>query len=105
MSQIEREIKLLNVDVEKIKSTLKENGIEPKGAFIQDVYTFDLPTIDELYNNYVTKAIEENDVRGLIKLISEIRPCFDKEDICLIKEEIGTDDLLLYVSGNNDLVN
>lgn len=102
MSQIEREIKLLNVNVEKIKSTLKKNGIEPKGVFIQDVYTFDLPTTDELYNNYVTKAIEENDVRGLTKLISEIRPCFDKEDICLIKEEIGMDDLLTYVSNNND---
>ena len=28
MSQIEREIKLLNVNVEKIKSTLKKNGID-----------------------------------------------------------------------------
>ena len=34
MGQIEREIKLLNVDVMKIKNTLHEKGIEPKGKYI-----------------------------------------------------------------------
>lgn len=38
MGKIEREIKILNVDVGKIKSTLKEKGIMPKGKFIQDIY-------------------------------------------------------------------
>ena len=46
MGQIEREIKLLNVDVMKIKNTLHEKGIEPKGKYIQDVYTYDLLTVD-----------------------------------------------------------
>ena len=49
MRQIEREIKILNIDVNYIKSILKKNGIEPKGKFIQDVYAFDLSTVDELY--------------------------------------------------------
>ena len=34
MGQIEREIKLLNVDVMKIKNTLHEKGLEPKGKYI-----------------------------------------------------------------------
>ena len=49
MGQIEREIKILNVDVDYVKSTLKKNGIEPKGKFIQDIYAFDLPSVNELY--------------------------------------------------------
>ena len=64
MGQIEREIKLLDVDVNKIKSILKENGIEPKGKFIQDVYTFDLPTVDELYIKYIG-LLKNNDIRGI----------------------------------------
>ena len=77
MGKIEREIKLLNVDVNKIKSILEEKGIKPKGKFIQDVYTFDLPTIDELYTKYLNFLVKENDKRGLSKLIIEIRTCFD----------------------------
>ena len=46
MSQVEREIKVLKVDVNKVKNRLKEIGIEAKGKYIQDVYTFDLPTVD-----------------------------------------------------------
>ena len=77
MGQIEREIKVLNVDVNHIKSTLKKKEIEPKGKFIQDVYTFDLPTVDELYGKYVETFLKNNDIRGLKKLMLEIRPCFD----------------------------
>ena len=62
MGQIEREIKVLNVDVNHIKSTLKKKGIEPKGKFIQDVYTFDLPTVDELYAKYVETFLKNNDI-------------------------------------------
>ena len=90
MGQIEREIKILNVDVNRVKSTLKEKGIEPKGKFIQDVYTFDLPTVDELYAKYVEMFLKNNDIRGLKKLIFEIRPCFDKDDLYLIEKKLGT---------------
>ena len=31
MENIEREIKILNIDVNRIKKVLKENKIEPKG--------------------------------------------------------------------------
>lgn len=103
MGQIEREIKILNVDVDYVKSTLKKNGIKPKGKFIQDIYAFDLPSVNELYMKYLDKFLKCNDKRGLEKLILEIRPCFDKEDIALIKRNLGFDDILAFInSSNND---
>jgi len=101
MGQIEREIKLLNVDVNKIKSILEKNEIKPKGKYIQDVYTFDLPTVDELYIKYLNIFVNQNDVRGLEKLLTEIRPCFDKNDLNLIKEILGTKDLLDFINNSN----
>lgn len=102
MSQIEREIKILNVDVEAIKETLSKKGIEPKGKYIQDVYTFDLPTVDQLYERFVNELIADNDKRGLVKLISEIRPCFTKDDIELITNTLGVKDILDFVSDKSD---
>lgn len=101
MGQIEREIKLLNIDVNKIKSILKEKGIEPKGKFIQDVYTFDLPSVDELYIKYVN-ILKNNDSRELKKLILEIRPCFDKTDLNLIKKILGTQDIIEFIDNKNN---
>ena len=102
MGKIEREIKLLNVDVNKIKSTLEEEGIKPKGKFIQDVYTFDIPTIDNLYLKYLNYLVKENDKRGLLKLIFEIRPCFDKEDLKTIEKILGTSDLLEFINDSKN---
>lgn len=101
MGQIEREIKLLDVDVNKIKSTLKEKCIEPKGKYIQDVYTFDLPTVDELYIKYID-LLKNNDIRGFEKLILEIRPCFDKNDLNLIEKILGTKDFMEFVENKNN---
>lgn len=101
MGQIEREIKLLNVDVIKIKSILSEKGIEPKGRYIQDVYTYDLLTVDGFYKKYVNEMISNNDNRGFLKLIKEIKPCFDKNDIQIINEVLGYDDIIDYINSNN----
>lgn len=105
MSQIEREIKILKVDVEAVKSNLKEKGIEPKGKFIQDIYTYDLPTVDEFYIRYVNDLILNNDKRGIRKLIREIKPCFDKDDILLIKKIIGVEDILEFIEKNEENLN
>lgn len=102
MSQVEREIKVLKVDVNKVKNRLKEFGIDAKGKYIQDVYTFDLPTVDELFIKYVNELILNNDNRGFIKLINEIKPCFDKEDIALIKDVIGEEDLINFIKKNEN---
>lgn len=102
MGQIEREIKILNVDVNKVKSILQEKGIKQKGKFIQDVYTFDLPTVDELYTKYVDEFLKNNDKRGLEKLIIEIRPCFNKEDINLIENVLGVKDIIEFINTENN---
>lgn len=102
MEQIEREIKLLDIDVNKIKTILKQNGIKSKGKYIQDVYTYDLPTIDELYTKYIEVLKTENDKRGLIKLINEISPCFTKGDLSLIEKILGTKDILEYIDNSDD---
>ncbi len=103
MSQIEREIKILKVNVERVKNKLKENGIEPKGKYIQDVYTYDLPTVDEFYIRYVNELMLNNDKRGIKKLIKEIKPCFNKDDILLIKKTLGVEDILNFIeNGDNN---
>jgi adenylate cyclase class 2 len=102
MSQIEREIKILKVNVESVKEKLKENGIVSKGKFIQDVYTFDLPTVDEFYIRYLNDLILNNDKRGIKKLIKEIKTCFSKDDILLVKNVIGVEDILEFIENNNN---
>ncbi len=102
MGKIEREVKILNIDVKKIKAKLKEKGIEPKGKYIQDVYTFDIPSIEKLYKKYLNDLIKNKDSRGLNKLILEVRPCFDKNDLVLIKKVLGTKDLLEYINNSKN---
>ncbi len=102
MKQVEREIKILKIDVEKVKNKLKENGIKPKGAFIQDIYTYDLPSVDELYIRYVDELIFNNDKRGIKKLIKEIRPCFSKDDILLVKSILGEEDYCVYIENDDN---
>lgn len=64
MEHIEKEVKLLNVDVNKIKRIMEEKNINIKEKYIQDVYTFDLPTVDELYVKYLNVFISNHDVRA-----------------------------------------
>lgn len=101
MEQVEREIKLLNVDVNKIKTILEGKGIKQKGEYIQDIYTFDLPRVEELYIKYLSSLINDNDKRGLIKLINEIKPCFDQNDLNIIKNELGTDDFIAFINNKD----
>lgn len=102
MSQIEREIKLLNVDVIQIVSRLHEKGIEPKGKYIQDVYTFDLPTVDNLYTKYIEELINDGESRKIKNLVMEIRPCFTEEDLTVFKSELGFNDIIDFISDNTN---
>ena len=108
MENIEREIKILNIDVNRIKRVLKENKIEPKGKYIQDIYTFDIPTVDELYKKYVKDFINLNDSRALVKLIEEVRTCFTKEDIEIFRNQLGYSDIIDFIKDKcckKDLLN
>lgn len=103
MASIEREIKIINIDVYKIKKKLKEKNIESKWKYIQDVYTFDLPKIEVLYCNAINKLKESNDKRLLEKLINDIRPCFSINDINTLNAILGCSDIVEYVNKSNDL--
>lgn len=102
MSQIEKEIKILDIEVQKIKAILAEKGVLPKGKYIQDVYTFDFLTVDQLYEKYTNDLIINNDSRGLTKLLKEIRPCFSNDDLNFISKYLGSADILEYISDKKD---
>lgn len=102
MSNIEREVKIINVDVKEVIKKLGEKGIEPKWKYIQDIYTFDLPRIELIYEKAVNQLRKNNDARLLTKLITDIKPCFDKDDIEVIKKNIGYEDVLDYIKNSND---
>lgn len=102
MSQLEREIKILNVNVNEVKKTLEKNKIKCKFKYIQDVYTYDLPKIDDLYVKYVKDLIKYNDKRKITKLLSEITPCFDKKDRKTINKVLKVDNILDYVNSEED---
>ena len=51
MSHIEKEVKILNVDAKETMQKMSQLGVEPKGKYIQDVYTFDFPTVNESYDS------------------------------------------------------
>lgn len=49
MAKLEKEIKILNVDVDEIKHKLENIGAEFKGTKNQKIYTYDIPTINYRY--------------------------------------------------------
>ena len=102
MSQIEREIKILNVDIDKILQKMRDLGVEPKGKYIQDVYTFDFPKLQDSYKKNIEILRNTGDNRGLISIIREARVCFSKEDVEEIEEIIGQRDLVKYIEVNGD---
>ena len=102
MASIEKEVKILKINVQKIKKILENKGIKPKWKYIQDIYTFDLPRIEIIYSNALNQLRNNNDMRLLTKLINDIKPCFDKEDVKKIKKIIGYEDILDYVKNSND---
>ena len=97
MGKIEREIKILNINVNEIKSILEKKGIKSKGKYIQDVYTYDLPSVVELYKKYVEILMNNNDKREILKLINEIKPCFDKKDIEVIDKLLNVKDIIDFI--------
>ena len=51
MSKIEKEIKVLNIDVDQVKDKLKEIGAKNKGKKEQKIYVYDIPTLLSLFRN------------------------------------------------------
>lgn len=103
MSEIEREVKILNVDIKETITKMNKLGVSPKGKYIQDIYTFNFPSIENLFKYKLKIAENTGDREQLIDFINEIKPCFSKEDIELIKSICKTDDIIEYVNNEKDL--
>lgn len=102
MSQIEREIKILNVDVLKVKEKLEKNNIKPKFTAIQEICAFDMPNVYERYITNVNRLLNNDEEKPLIDLINEIEKCITKNNSKKIKEILGTD-IITYIRNNNNL--
>ena len=101
MENIEREVKILNVDVSLIKEKLSHLGVTPKWQYIQDIYTYDLPTVDENYINAVEQLINKGDTRFIYKLLNDIDSCFGEKDKKIISSIIGVSDIKKFVDDEN----
>lgn len=51
---------------------------------------------------YLKDLLKNNDKRGLEKLINEIKPCFDKNDINLIESILGMKDILEFINDSDN---
>ena len=103
MAEIEREIKLLNVNPKAIMQKMKELGVEPKWKYIQDIYTFDFPTIQEELKVSLEEFNKTEDKRRLTAMLSEIYPCFSKEERKKMQYLLGGNDLLSYINEEKDM--
>ena len=102
MSQIEREVKILNIDVKKIKDILMKNNIKPKFTSIQEICAFDMPNIYERYNDYVDRLLKQEDDKPLLDLLDEIDSCITKTNLEKIIDILGKD-IKTYIKDNKNL--
>ena len=103
MAEIEKEVKLLNVEPKDIMKRMQELGVKPKWKHVQDIYTFDFPAFSENLKIKLKEFSETGDKRGLITMLSEIYPCFSKEEREKIQKLLGGQDLLTYTKEAKDL--
>lgn len=77
--------------------------MKPKWKHVQDIYTFDFPAFSENLKIKLKEFSETGDKRGLITMLSEIYPCFSKEEREKIQKLLGGQDLLTYTKEAKDL--
>ncbi len=90
MSKIEKEIKILDVDVELMKTKLEEIGAEYKGKKDQKIYVYDVPT---LYYRYL-------EIRKLLKSKSSIiiNANIKKLEVLLLEyQDLASEDDLSFI--------
>lgn len=100
MNYQELEIKILNIDQEKIKKKLLEIGAEFKKSRIQKIYTYDCYSPILMYKlalgDYkITNS--KNSLQKLINIISYIKPTFTQEEKIYFKELLGHEEIDKYI--------
>lgn len=92
MSKFEKEIKVLDINVEKTQKKLDEIGAEFKGKKIQKIYVYDVPTI---YSRFIeirfllsseNELLVSTNIKKLETLILEIKDLFSEVEIKVIEE-------------------
>lgn len=99
MAKFEKEIKVLNIDVEVMKQKLDEVGADYRGKKEQKIYVYDIPT---LYYRYleIRELLKSNspiivnaNLKKLEVLILEYQDLVEEEEMALIEKEYGLESL------------
>ena len=100
MPKIEKEIKVLNINVDQVKDKLKEIGATDKGKKEQKIYVYDIPTlyyrfleIRELINSSNVLLVETN-LQKLEVLLLEYIDLENEEELAKEKALLGLNDLM-----------
>ena len=100
MPKIEKEIKVLNINVDQVQDKLKEIGAKDKGKKEQKIYVYDVPTlyyrfleIRELINSSNVLLVETN-LKKLEVLLLEYIDLENEEELAKEKTLLGLNDLM-----------
>ena len=95
MAKFEKEIKILDINVELMKQKLEKIGADYKGKKEQKIYVYDIPT---LYYRYLeirellkseSLVIRNANIKKLEVLILEYQDLIDENELSLIKKSFG----------------
>ena len=100
MPKIEKEIKVLNINVDQVQDKLKEIGAKAKGKKEQKIYVYDVPAlyyrfleIRELINSSNGLLVETN-LKKLEVLLLEYIDLENEEELAKEKTLLGLNDLM-----------
>ena len=100
MPKIEKEIKVLNINVDQVQDKLKEIGAKAKGKKEQKIYVYDVPAlyyrfleIRELINSSNVLLVETN-LKKLEVLLLEYIDLENEEELAKEKTLLGLNDLM-----------
>ncbi len=99
MGKLEKEIKVLDVDVEKVKKDLESINAEFKNVKNQKIYTYDIPTIYYRYLESIEllksnrKLIQKNAITKLSILFDELEDLLDEKELRQIYNELEINNL------------
>lgn len=111
MAKFEKEIKILDIDVENIKEKLKNIGAENKGKKEQKIYVYDIPT---LYYRYLeirellkvdSPILVNTNIKKLEVLIREFKDLISDKDLEYIIKKYNLNSLEEILKKSKDEIN
>lgn len=108
MDYKELEIKILNIDTEKVKQKLIEIGAVHKQSRIQKIYTYDCYNPVLMYKLAIGDykiTNSKNSLQKIINMISYINPVFKEVEKEYFEQLLGTDGIDKYIEQNINNIN